>query len=54
MALIASGRCQLQRIGRRSEKLDPEELPLALADIEQAIAGNEARRSKRWRRRSRR
>ena len=34
---------QLQRaqFGRRSEKLDPEQLALAL-DIEQAVAGNEA------------
>ena len=35
---------QLQRaqFGRRSEKLDPEQLHLALEDIEQAIAANEA------------
>src|SRR6266700_5711178 len=35
---------QLRRaqFGRRSEKLDPEQLLLALEDIEQAIAGNEA------------
>jgi len=35
---------QLQRaqFGRRSEKLDPEQLQLALEDIEQAIAGREA------------
>ena len=35
---------QLQRaqFGRRSEKLDPEQLALALEDIEQAIAGSEA------------
>jgi transposase len=35
---------QLQRaqFGRRSEKLDPEQLFLALEDIEQAIAGDEA------------
>jgi len=35
---------QLQRaqFGRRSEKLDPEQLALAFEDIEQAIAGNEA------------
>src|SRR6202049_887790 len=35
---------QLQRaqFGRRSEKLDPEQLLLALQDIEQAVAGNEA------------
>jgi transposase len=35
---------QLQRaqFGRRSEKLDPEQLLLALEDIEQAVAGNEA------------
>src|SRR6266511_5541915 len=35
---------QLQRaqFGRRSEKLDPEQLLLGLEDIEQAIAGNEA------------
>jgi hypothetical protein len=30
------------RFGRRSEKLDPEQLLLALEDIEQAVAGNEA------------
>ncbi len=35
---------QLQRaqFGRRSEKLDPEQLVLALEDIEQAVAGNAA------------
>jgi transposase len=35
---------QLQRahFGRRSEKLDPEQLALALEDVEQAVAGNEA------------
>ena len=35
---------QLQRaqFGRRSEKLDPEQLLLALEDIEQAIAADEA------------
>jgi transposase len=35
---------QLQRaqFGRRSEKLDPDQLLLALEDLEQAIAGNEA------------
>jgi hypothetical protein len=35
---------QLQRaqFGRRSEKLDPEQFNLALEDIEQAIAANEA------------
>ncbi len=35
---------QLQRaqFGRRSEKLDPEQLQLALEDIEQALAANEA------------
>jgi transposase len=35
---------QLQRaqFGRRSEKLDPEQLQLAIEDIEQAIAGDEA------------
>jgi len=39
---------QLQRaqFGRRSEKLDPEQLLLALEDIEQAIAGNEAAEDK--------
>ena len=39
---------QLQRtqFGRRSEKLDPEQLLLALEDIEQAIAGGEAREDK--------
>jgi hypothetical protein len=40
---------QLQRaqLGRRSEKLDPEQLHLAIADIEQAVAagsGSGARR----------
>src|SRR3989442_6448582 len=35
---------QLQRaqFGRRSEKLDPDQLGLALEDVEQAIAGDEA------------
>jgi hypothetical protein len=35
---------QLQRaqFGRRSEKLDPDQLDLALKDIEQAAAGKEA------------
>jgi hypothetical protein len=35
---------QLQRaqFGRRSEKLDPEQLQLGLEDVEQAIAANEA------------
>jgi transposase len=35
---------QLQRaqFGRRSEKLDPEQLQFGLEDIEQAIAANEA------------
>jgi transposase len=35
---------QLQRaqFGRRSEKLDPEQLQLALEDVEQSIAGDEA------------
>ena len=35
---------QLQRaqFGRRSEKLDPEQLQLAIEDIEQAIASDEA------------
>src|SRR2546425_1532792 len=39
---------QLERaqFGRRSEKLDPEQLLLALEDIEQAIAGDEAREDK--------
>jgi hypothetical protein len=39
---------QLQRaqFGRRSEKLDPEQLLLALEDIEQAVAGNEAAEDK--------
>ena len=39
---------QLQRaqFGKRSEKLDPEQLLLALEDIEQTIAGNEAREDK--------
>jgi transposase len=34
--------CGSWQFGRRSEKLDPEQLLLALADIEQAAAGNEA------------
>src|SRR5262245_32249579 len=40
--------CQLQRarFGRRSEKLDPEQLLLALEDIEQAVAGTEAAEDK--------
>ena len=40
---------QLQRaqFGRRSEKLDPEQLQLGLEDIEQAIAANEAEDDKR-------
>src|SRR6202035_1473698 len=33
---------QRAQFGRRSEKLDPEQLLLALEDIEQAVAGNEA------------
>ena len=35
---------QLQRLqfGRRSEKLDPDQLQLAIEDTEQAIAANEA------------
>jgi transposase len=33
---------QRAQFGRRSEKLDPEQLRLALEDIEQAIAANEA------------
>jgi transposase len=39
---------QLQRaqFGRRSEKLDPEQLRLALEDIEQVIAANEAGQDK--------
>lgn len=39
---------QLQRaqFGRRSEKLDPEQLNLALEDIEQAVAEDEAREDK--------
>ena len=39
---------QLQRMqfGRRSEKLDPDQLNLAFEDIEQAIAGDEARDDK--------
>jgi transposase len=39
---------QLQRaqFGRSSEKLDPEQLLLALEDIEQAVAGNEAAEDK--------
>ena len=40
---------QLQRaqFGRRSEKLDPDQLHLAFEDIEQAIAANEADDDKR-------
>ena len=30
------------QFGRRSEKLDPEQLALALEDIEQAVAANQA------------
>ena len=39
---------QLQRaqFGRRSEKLDPEQLLLALEDVEQAVAGKEAAEDK--------
>jgi transposase len=39
---------QLQRaqFGRRSEKLDPDQLQLAIEDIEQAIAANEAAEDK--------
>src|SRR4051794_5828500 len=39
---------QLQRLqfGRRSEKLDPDQLALALEDVEQAIAETEAQREK--------
>ena len=39
---------QLQRaqFGRRSEKLDPEQLQLAIEDIEQALAGDEATEDK--------
>jgi transposase len=39
---------QLQRLrfGRRSEKLDPDQLALALEDIEQAIAETEAPQGK--------
>ena len=39
---------QLQRaqFGRRSEKLDPEQLLLAIEDIEQALAGDEAAEDK--------
>src|ERR1044071_3156220 len=39
---------QLQRLrfGRRSEKLDPDQLSLALEDIEQAIAQTEAEQEK--------
>ena len=33
---------QRAQFGRRSERLDPDQLLLALEDIEQAIAGNEA------------
>jgi hypothetical protein len=33
---------QRAQFGRRSEKLDPEQLLLALEDTEQAVAGNEA------------
>src|SRR4051812_31802336 len=39
---------QLQRLqfGRRSEKLDPDQLALALEDVEQAIAETEAHQEK--------
>src|SRR4051794_41839762 len=39
---------QLQRLrfGRRSEKLDPDQLNLALEDLEQAVAENEAEQGK--------
>jgi hypothetical protein len=39
---------QLQRLrfGRRSEKLDPDQLNLGLEDVEQAIAETEARQEK--------
>ncbi len=39
---------QLQRaqFGRRSEKLDPEQLLLAIEDVEQAVAGSEAAEDK--------
>src|ERR1051326_5229924 len=39
---------QLQRLqfGRRSEKLDPDQLNLALEDVEQAIAETEAGQEK--------
>ena len=39
---------QLQRaqFGRRSEKLDPQQLLLAIEDIEQALAGDEAAEDK--------
>src|SRR5919205_2503752 len=39
---------QLQRLqfGRRSEKLDPDQLALALEDVEQAIAETEAEQEK--------
>src|SRR5919202_1057805 len=40
--------CQLQwlRFGRRSEKLDPDQLNLGLEDVEQAIAETEAQQEK--------
>jgi transposase len=40
--------CQLQRLrfGRRSEKLDPDQLNLALEDVEQAVAEIEAQQEK--------
>ena len=34
------------QFGRRSEKLDADQLALAFEDIEQAIAGDEAREDK--------
>src|SRR3954449_7231635 len=37
---------QRLRFGRRSEKLDPDQLALALEDVEQAIAEIEARQEK--------
>lgn len=37
---------QRMRFGRRSEKLDPDQLNLALEDLEQAVAENDAEREK--------
>ena len=40
------GQLRRAQFGRRSERLDPEQMLLAFEDIEQAIAGDEAREEK--------